>query len=104
MPAVILPDAVNVLAEMTLPPVILPPEPAPAVILPAVRLPVAFNVPATLTPVPVTTSIVLPTALILTLPLALGMFTLLFPLLMLLVDPDDTVDHDNVPVPSVCKY
>ena len=38
-----------------------------------------FNVPATLTPVPVITIIVLPTAVKLMLPLLAGMFTLLLP-------------------------
>ena len=46
-----------------------------------VIVPVAFIVPATLTPVPVTTNILaLPTALILTLPFAIGILTLLLPL------------------------
>jgi hypothetical protein len=67
-------------------------------------LPVTFNVPATLTPVPVITITVLPTAVKLILPLAVGIFTLLFPLLILLDAPELTVDQVNVPVPSVCKY
>ena len=104
LPAVILPDATNVLADITLTLLILPPEPV-LNRLPTVVLPVVFNVPAILTPVPVTTTIfALPALLIFTLPLALGIFTLLFPLLILLVDPDATVDQVNVPEPSVCKY
>ena len=48
-----------------------------------VIVPVAFIVPVTLTPVPVTTNILaLPTALILTFPSALGIFTLLLPLVI----------------------
>ena len=79
---------------MTLPPVMLPVVVialAPAAIipmtLPALKLPVVailpepvFNVPATLTPVPVTTTtLATPTADMLTLPLAAGILTLLFP-------------------------
>ena len=66
----------NATAPETLAPVSeLNPEPLP-VIMPA---PV-FNVPATLTPVPVTTRILaLPTALMLTLPFATGMFTFELP-------------------------
>jgi len=74
------PDPTNKLADITFPPVIFPPVPD-VTILAAVKLPVAFNVPATLTPVPVTTIIfALPAALILTFPFALGMVTLLLPL------------------------
>ena len=74
------PDPTNKLADITFPPVIFPPVPD-VIILAAVKLPVAFNVPATLTPVPVTINILaLPTALILTLPFALGILTLLLPL------------------------
>ena len=70
----------NKLADTTFAPVIFPPVPD-AYIFPAVKSPVVFNVPATLTPVPVTTIIfALPTALILTFPFALGIFTLLLPL------------------------
>ena len=104
LPAVKLPLAINVLADITLTLDTLPPEPD-VTILPTVALPVTFNVPATLTPVPVTTSMfALPTALMFTLPLAAGIFTLLFPLLMLLVDPLLTVDHERLPDPSVDKY
>ena len=104
LPAVILPLAINVFAEITLALVMLPPEPD-VTKLPKLALPVAFNVPAIFTPVPVTINMfALPTALILTLPLALGIFTLLLPLLILLVDPDDTVDQVNVPEPSVDRY
>ena len=61
---------------MILPPVKLPPTPEPVT-----RIPVMFAVPATFIPVPVTTTtLLLPTALIVMLPLAAGMFTLLFPL------------------------
>ena len=72
------PDPTNKLADITFALVILPLE---TDIFPAVTLPVAFNVPATLTPVPVTIIIfVLPTTLILTFPFALGILTLLLPL------------------------
>ena len=60
---------------------ILPPLPEPTVILPTVALPVMFAVPVMFAPVPVTTStLALPTALILTFPLAAGILTLLLPL------------------------
>ena len=60
---------------MTLPPVIFPPEAAPTV-----NVPVTFAVPATFIPVPVTTTILaLPTALIVMLPFAIAILTLLFP-------------------------
>ena len=59
----------------------LPPEPAPAIRLPAVRLPEMLAVPVILAPVPVITStLALPVALILTLPLADGMLTFELPL------------------------
>ena len=75
----ILPDAVNVLAEITLPPVILPPEPDPAVMLPAIKLPVMFAVPEIFAPVPVTINMfALPATLVVTLPFAVTA-TLLFP-------------------------
>ena len=64
--------AETVLAETTLAPVTL--------LSIKVRFPVAVKVPDTLTPVPVITIVVLPTAVKLILPLALGIFTLLFPL------------------------
>jgi hypothetical protein len=77
--AEILPDAINVFALITLALVMLPPLPL-VTKLPKLALPVAFNVPAILTPVPVTINILaLPTALILTLPFAAGIFTLLLP-------------------------
>ena len=44
LPPVILPDAVKILADITFAPVMLPPDPAPVVILPAVMLPDAVNV------------------------------------------------------------
>ena len=85
-----LPLAVNVLADITLALVILPPEPLPAMILPALRLPVMFAVPVIFAPVPViTTTLALPTALKFILPLAVGMFTLLFPLLIDAPPPPD---------------
>ena len=47
---------------------------------PTLALPVTFNVPATFAPVPVTTTIfALPTAEILTLPFAAGIFTFELP-------------------------
>ena len=74
------PEPTNKLADITFALMIFPPEPD-VLILPAVKSPVAFNVPATLTPVPVTTIIfALPDALILTLLFALGIITLLLPL------------------------
>ena len=71
--------------------------------LPPVMLPVVviipepvFNVPATLTPVPVTTNMfALPTALMLTFPLAAGILTLLLPLLILV----EKVGVANTPLP-----
>ena len=67
---------------MLLAPLILPPEPLLVIKLATIKLPVAFNVPEIFAPVPVTTNtLALPTALILTLPLATGMFILLLPLL-----------------------
>jgi len=104
LPEVILPVAINVLAEITLTLLTLPPEPL-VVKLPTVVLPVTFNVPVMFAPVPVITNMfALPTALILTFPLLDGMLTLLLPLLILLVDPLATVDQDSIPEPSVCKY
>ena len=88
---------------MTLALLILPPEPD-VTKLPKDALPVAFSVPAILTPVPVITIVVFPTAVKLILPFAAGMFTLLFPLLILLVEPELTVDHERVPDPSVDRY
>jgi hypothetical protein len=76
-------DAVNVFALMAFTLLMLPPLPVVAK-LATVVLPVTFKVPATLTPVPVTITILaLPTALMFTLPLADGIFTLLLPLLIL---------------------
>ena len=76
-------DAVNVLALMAFTLLMLPPLPVVAK-LATVVLPDTFNVPATLTPVPVTITIfALPTALMFTLPLADEIFTLLLPLLIL---------------------
>ena len=69
----------NVLAEITLALLMLPPEP-PVVKFPTTALPVTFNVPAIFAPVPVTTNVVFPTAVRLILPLVLGIFTLLLPL------------------------
>ena len=79
LPAVILPEAVNVFADITLALPILPPEPL-VIKLPTVVLPVTFKVPAIFAPVPVITNMfALPTALILTFPFAAGMLTLLLP-------------------------
>ena len=63
-----------VLAPMTLPPVIFPPEAAPTV-----KVPLTFAVPATFIPVPVTVIVVLPAAAIVTLPFAVAILTLLLP-------------------------
>jgi hypothetical protein len=65
-------------------------------------LPVVFNVPATLTPVPVITIFVLPTAVKLILPFAVGIFTLLFPLLILLPPPPPPVcaTQERLPEPT----
>ena len=98
-----LPLPVNVFADILLAPEIFPLLPL-VVILFAVILPVAFNVPDTLTPVPVTTNtFAFPTALMFTLPLLLGILTLLLPLLIL-EGVTDTVTQLKLPVPSVCKY
>ena len=66
--------------------------------LPPVMLPVVviipepvFNVPATLTPVPVTVIVVLPTAAIVTFPFAVAILTLLLPF-AILVTPDIPVN------------
>ena len=68
--AVILPLAMNVLAEITLTLETLPPLPD-VTILPTVALPVTFSVPATLTPVPVTINMfALPALLSVILPFA----------------------------------
>ena len=97
------PDPTNKLAETTFAPVRFPPVPD-VTILAAVKLPVAFNVPATLTPVPVTINILaLPAALILTLPFAAGILTFEFPFANTPTKlPDvvlpDTVKLVNVPV------
>ena len=68
-------------ALITLAPVKLPPPPVPVDIVPVTtKLPDTFATPLIFAPVPVTTNILaLPTALMLTLPLAAGIFTLLFP-------------------------
>ena len=66
-------------------------------------LPVAFIVPDTFTPVPVTVTTSLPTALIVTLPLLVAIVTLLLPLLILDCDTDN-VTQDRLPLPSVCRY
>jgi len=81
------PDPTNKLAETTFAPVIFPPVPD-VIILPTVKLPVAFNVPATLTPVPVTiNTLALPATDVVTLPPEVAIDTLLFPLAMLLALP-----------------
>lgn len=72
--------------------------------LPTLALPVAFNVPDILTPAPVTTkTLAFPTALMFTFPLADGMFTFEFPLLieaeLILIEV-----NDKLPDPSVVKY
>ena len=61
-------------------PAILVNTPRVAPILPTLALPVAFNVPVMFAPVPVITRVVLPTAVMLTLPSAEGIATLEFPL------------------------
>ena len=73
--------------------------------LSTLALPVTDSVPVMFAPVPVITNMfALPTALILTLPFIAGIFTLLLPLLILLVDPLVTVDQVNTPDPLVCRY
>ena len=111
LPPVILAVVVIVFAPAAIIPMILPPVMLPVAVikpavskLPTIVLPVTLAVPVMLAPVPVTTNVVLPTAVILTLPLAEGMFTLLFPLLILLAAPELTVDQDKLPAPSVCRY
>ena len=72
----------------------LPPEPEPDMMLP-----VTLALPVTVNPVPVTTTMLaFPTALMLTLPLALGIFTLLFPLAML-APPDAVIPVSCEPLP-----
>ena len=85
------------LADITLAPVILPPEP-PVVKLPTVASPDTLSVPDIFAPVPVTVIVVLPTAAIVTLPFAVAIFTLLLPLLI----PDELTEiNDNPPEPFV---
>ena len=68
---------------MTLAPLMFAPVPEPVMMLPVI-----LAVPATFMPVPViTTTLALPTADMFTLPFAEGIFTLLFPLLILEVLP-----------------
>ena len=67
----------------------LPPEPDPALILPALKLPVTFAVPLMFAPVSVITIVVLLTAVKFIFPLALGILTLLFPLLIEEEPPPD---------------
>ena len=77
----------------------LPPDP-PVVMFPTVAFPTTFNVPAILAPVPVTTIVVVPLALILTLPLDTGILTLLVPLLI----PAELIAIQlNPPDPFVCS-
>jgi hypothetical protein len=78
LPAVTLPDAVNVFALTTLTLLILPPLPLVDK-LATVVFPVTFNVPEMFAPVPVTIKIfALPATLVVTLPFAVTR-TLLFP-------------------------
>ena len=80
----------------------LPPVPAPAVMLPATKVPVMFAVPVIFAPVLVTTTTLeVPDTPIVTLPLATGMFTLLLPLLIPV--PVGTAAQVNTPEPFVCK-
>ena len=110
LPPVILPLVVILLEPAAIVPIILPPvmfpvpiitpEPKPKLL--TLALPVAFNVPDTLTPVPVITSVVLPAAVIFTFPLAVGMYTFEFPfakepIKLLAVIFPVTVRDDNVP-------
>ena len=95
------PDPTNKLADITFAPVIFPPEPD-VTILPTVKLPVAFNVPATLTPVPVTINILaLPATEVVTFPPEVAIDTLLFPLDILLELA--AAAQVRVPAPSVCS-
>ena len=84
------------LAVILLTPVMLPPEPPPKL-----RLPVIFAAPLMFAPVPVTTTTLgLPAELILTLPLATGILTLLFPLAI----PAALIATQlNPPEPFVCR-
>ena len=77
----------------------------PRLALPADRLPVILAVPSMFAPVPViTTTLALPIALKFILPLAVGMFTLLLPLLILAPPPPpDCTTQLRLPVPSVLK-
>jgi len=95
------PDPTNKLADITFAPVIFPPEPD-VTILPTVKLPVAFNVPATLTPVPVTiNTLALPATDVVTLPPEVAIDTLLLPLDILLELA--AAAQVSVPAPSVCS-
>ena len=71
------------------------------VILAPLILPVALIVPDIFAPVPVTVNVELPTAVKVTFPLAVAIFTLLFPLLM--PEPTGTAAQVNVPEPFVCR-
>ena len=97
LPIVALPDTLTVLADITLAPVMLPPVPFD-VRLANEALPDTLSVPETFAPVPVTVNVVLPADVIVTLPFAVAMLTLLFPLLI----PDELTDiNDNPPEPFV---
>ena len=81
--AEILPLAMIVLADITLALLMLPPEPD-VTKLPKLALPVAFNVPAILTPVPVTTTMFALPALLIVILLFAETSTLLFPFTIVL--------------------
>ena len=86
---------VPVLALITLAPDMLPPEPEPVTSTPDM-----FAVPATFIPVPLTTTMLaLPIALIVMLPLAVAILTLLFPLLMLEPPPPPLIPVNWLPLP-----
>ena len=76
--------------------------PPPVTMLPKAALPATFNVPDIFAPVPVTTNIVLPTAVILTLLLATGIDTSLLPFAK--VELELMPIQLKLPAPSVCRY
>ena len=82
---------------MLLAPDKLPPEPPPKL-----TFPVATTLPATLIPASVTTNtLAVPLTLVVTLPPAVAMSTLLFPFARVSVS---IVPKDNTPEPFVFKY
>ena len=87
----------NRFADITLAPVMFPPVPD-VTKLPTVALPLVLNVPVMLAPVLEIVIFVLPPTVVVTLPFAVAILTLLVPLLIL----DELIEmKDNPPEPSV---